>query len=120
MVQASRDDHICPMESVYRTAKVFGGKTNFILAASGHIAGVVNHPDSGKYCHWTNNGALPETGAEWLEGAEEHAGSWWPTWWDWLRPKSGRKVIAKQPKDMGLGAAPGTYARVRLEDIRLK
>ena len=66
MVQASRDDHICPMESVYRTAKVFGGKTNFILAASGHIAGVVNHPDSGKYCHWTNNGALPETGAEWV------------------------------------------------------
>ncbi|HBQ48100.1 MAG TPA: class I poly(R)-hydroxyalkanoic acid synthase [Hyphomonas atlantica] len=119
MVQASRDDHICPMESVYRTAKVFGGKTQFILAASGHIAGVVNHPDSGKYCHWTNDSALPDTGAEWLDGAEEHAGSWWPTWWNWLRPKSGRKVVAKQPKDMGLGSAPGTYARVRLEDIKL-
>lgn len=120
MVQASRDDHICPMESVYRTSQVFGGDTKFILAASGHIAGVVNHPDSGKYCHWTNDiETLPQTGAEWMENAEEHAGSWWPTWWDWLRPKSGRKVEAKQPKDMGLGAAPGSYAKVRLEDIRL-
>ncbi|KCZ54640.1 hypothetical protein HY29_13880 [Hyphomonas beringensis] len=119
MVQASRDDHICPMESVYRTAKVFGGKTNFILAASGHIAGVVNHPDAQKYCHWTNDGELPETGGEWMEGAEEHKGSWWPTWWEWLRPKSGRKVNAKQPKDMGLGAAPGTYVKVRLENIKL-
>ena len=118
MVQASRDDHICPMESVYRTAQVFGGDTRFILAASGHIAGVVNHPDSGKYCHWTND-SLAETGAEWMEGAEEHKGSWWPAWWEWLRPKSGRKVKAVEPKDMGLGPAPGTYVKVRLEDIRL-
>ncbi|MEZ5955009.1 MAG: class I poly(R)-hydroxyalkanoic acid synthase [Hyphomonas sp.] len=118
MVQASRDDHICPMESVYRTSKVFGGDTKFVLAASGHIAGVVNHPDSGKYCHWTND-ASPATGAEWLSGAEEIKGSWWPTWWDWLRPKSGRKVNAKQPKDMGLGPAPGRYVKVRLSDIKL-
>ena len=118
MVQASRDDHICPMESVYRTAKVFGGDATFILAASGHIAGVVNHPDSGKYCHWTND-ALPDTGAQWMQNAEEHPGSWWPTWWNWLRPKSGRKVEARQPKDMGLGAAPGQYGKVRLADIRL-
>ena len=83
-----------------------------------HIAGVVNHPDSGKYCHWTND-SLAETGAEWMEGAEEHKGSWWPAWWEWLRPKSGRKVKAVEPKDMGLGPAPGTYVKVRLEDIRL-
>ena len=119
MVQASRDDHICPMESVYRTAKVFGGDTTFVLAASGHIAGVVNHPDSGKYCHWTND-TLPETGAQWIESAEEHKGSWWPTWWEWLRPKSGRKGAAIQPKDMGLGAAPGKYVKVRLADIKLQ
>jgi polyhydroxyalkanoate synthase len=118
MVQASRDDHICPFESVYRTALVFGGETKFILSGSGHIAGVVNHPDSKKYQHWLNPDLKP-TGGEWLENAEEIPGSWWPTWWDWLRPKSGRKVIAKQPKDMGLGAAPGTYAKVRLSDIKL-
>tara|TARA_R110000822_G_scaffold56291_2_gene142338 strand:- start:431 stop:1042 length:612 start_codon:yes stop_codon:yes gene_type:complete len=118
MVQASRDDHICPFESVYRTATVFGGDTKFVLSGSGHIAGVVNHPDSRKYQHWTG-GKITETGAEWLETAEEHPGSWWPYWWDWLRPKSGRKKAAVEPKDMGLGEAPGTYVRVRLQDIKL-
>ena len=118
MVHASKDDHICPFESVYRTSLVFGGDTRFILSGSGHIAGVVNHPDAKKYQYWTNPESAP-TGAEWLENAEETPGSWWPTWWDWLRPKSGRKVAAKQPKDMGLGAAPGTYAKVRLADIKL-
>ncbi|HRX73962.1 MAG TPA: class I poly(R)-hydroxyalkanoic acid synthase [Hyphomonas sp.] len=118
MVQASKDDHICPFESVYRTALVFGGETQFVLSGSGHIAGVVNHPDAKKYQHWLNPD-LTETGGEWLEKAEEIPGSWWPTWWDWLRPKSGRKVAAKQPKDMGLGAAPGSYAKVRLSDIKL-
>tara|TARA_R110001592_G_scaffold6391_1_gene34368 strand:- start:1622 stop:3451 length:1830 start_codon:yes stop_codon:yes gene_type:complete len=118
MVQASRDDHICPFESVYRTATVFGGDTKFVLSGSGHIAGVVNHPDSKKYQHWTG-GAITPTGAEWLETAEEHPGSWWPYWWDWLRPKSGKKKPAVEPKDMGLGAAPGSYVRVRLQDIKL-
>lgn len=118
MVQASKDDHICPFESVYRTALVFGGDTKFVLSGSGHIAGVVNHPDANKYQHWLNPD-LTETGGEWLENAEEIPGSWWPTWWDWLRPKSGRKVDARQPKDMGLGAAPGNYAKVRLADIKL-
>ena len=118
MVQASRDDHICPFESVYRTATVFGGDTKFVLSGSGHIAGVVNHPDSRKYQHWTG-GKITPTGAEWLETAEEHPGSWWPYWWDWLRPKSGKRKDAVEPKDMGLGAAPGSYVRVRLQDIKL-
>ncbi len=118
LVQASRDDHICPFESVYRTAGLFGGEAKFVLSGSGHIAGVVNHPDAKKYQHWTND-ALPPTGAEWLAGATETAGSWWPEWWEWLRPKSGRKIKAVEPKDMGLGAAPGSYVRVRLEDIKL-
>jgi len=117
-VQAGRDDHICPFESVYRTSQVFGGEAKFVAAGSGHIAGVVNHPDSRKYQHWVNDEPAPNV-AKWMEGAEEIPGSWWPTWWDWLRPKSGRKVNAKQPKDMGLGAAPGTYVKVRLSDIKL-
>jgi polyhydroxyalkanoate synthase subunit PhaC len=118
MVQASRDDHICPFESVYRTATVFGGDTKFVLSSSGHIAGVVNHPDAKKYQHWTG-GKITETGAEWLETAEEAPGSWWPYWWDWLKPKSGAKKKAVEPKDMGLGAAPGTYVKVRLQHIKL-
>ncbi|KCZ94419.1 PHA/PHB synthase family protein [Hyphomonas johnsonii] len=118
MVQASRDDHICPFESVYRTATVFGGDTKFVLSGSGHIAGVVNHPDSNKYQHWTGGDITP-TGEEWLETAEEHPGSWWPYWWDWLKPKSGSRKKAAPPKDMGLGDAPGSYVRVRLQHIKL-
>ncbi len=119
MVQASRDDHIVPYESVHRTARLFGGETQFVLAASGHIAGVVNHPDAKKYQHWSNT-TLGASAKDWLETATETPGSWWPTWWAWLGPKSGRKVPAIAPKDMGLGPAPGRYVKVRMEDIRLK
>ncbi len=116
MVQAGRDDHICPYESVYRTARLYGGPTRFILAGSGHIAGVVNHPSSKKYQHWINQD-LPARPGDWLAGAEEITGSWWPGWWKWLRPKSGRKIDAPRPKDVGLGDAPGQYVKIRLEDI---
>ncbi|MEL7452403.1 MAG: class I poly(R)-hydroxyalkanoic acid synthase, partial [Pseudomonadota bacterium] len=111
-------DHICPYESVYRTAKSFSGKSTFVLSGSGHIAGVVNHPDSKKYQHWIN-GNLPETADEWIEGATEHPGSWWPFWFKWLKKKSGKKVPARVPADANLGDAPGTYVRARLEDIRV-
>ncbi|MEE9379966.1 MAG: class I poly(R)-hydroxyalkanoic acid synthase [Hyphomonadaceae bacterium] len=116
MVQAGRDDHICPYNSVYRTAKLYGGQTQFILAGSGHIAGVANHPDSGKYQHWVNAG-LPASPETWLAGSDEIKGSWWPSWWKWLEPQSGKQVKAVKPKDQGLGDAPGTYVKVRLEDI---
>ena len=119
MLQASKDDHIVPYESVFRSAKRFGGDTTFVLSGSGHIAGVVNHPDAKKYQHWTNPGVEENTANDWLAAATETPGSWWPTWWAWLKPKSGRKVKAVEPKDMGLGAAPGTYVKVRLEDIKL-
>lgn len=118
-VQGGRADHICPIESVYRTHRNFGGKSKFCMAGSGHIAGVVNHPDAKKYQHWVNDTGTPDAVKEWFENAEEIEGSWWPTWWDWLRPKSGRKRKAVFPFDKGLGAAPGTYAKVRLKDIPL-
>ncbi|MEM6411845.1 MAG: class I poly(R)-hydroxyalkanoic acid synthase, partial [Pseudomonadota bacterium] len=116
-VQASRDDHICPYESVYRTSKAFSGPATFCLSGSGHIAGVVNHPDAKKYQHWINPDLAP-TADEWIEGAEERAGSWWPTWLTWLRKQSGKRVDARMPGDVGLGDAPGTYVKRRLKDIR--
>lgn len=116
-VQCSRDDHICPFESVYNTAKAFGGPARFVLAGSGHIAGVVNHPDSGKYQHWLNDGDLPGSVEAWMDGASEQPGSWWPSWWNWLAPLSGRKVAAREPADQGLGDAPGFYVTCRLADI---
>ncbi|MEL6752748.1 MAG: class I poly(R)-hydroxyalkanoic acid synthase [Pseudomonadota bacterium] len=116
-VQSSRDDHICPYDSVYRTAKSYGGPVRFVLAGSGHIAGVVNHPDANKYQHWLNDGELPDSADEWMEGAEEIAGSWWPSWWTWLQPLSGKQVPAREPEDAGLGPAPGAYVKARLKDI---
>ncbi|MEM7766183.1 MAG: class I poly(R)-hydroxyalkanoic acid synthase [Pseudomonadota bacterium] len=117
-VQASRDDHICPYDSVYRAARLYGGDTRFVLAGSGHIAGVVNHPNAMKYQHWLNDGDLPESADEWMRYAEEVPGSWWTSWWDWLGPLSGEQVPARQPVDKGLGDAPGAYVTARLGPLR--
>ena len=115
-MQASRSDHICPWQSIYKGARQYGGDVRFVLAGSGHIAGVINHPDAQKYQHWVND-ALPGDYNEWLTHASEQPGSWWPYWWTWLKPLSGDKVDAIPPADCGLGDAPGQYARMRLEDI---
>ncbi len=116
MIQAGREDHISPFASVYRAARKFGGDTEFVLAGSGHIAGVINHPDAKKYQHWTRKD-LPGTPEEWLSGAKEHPGSWWPHWGKWLAKRSGRKIPARKPKDYGLGDAPGRYVLQKLEDL---
>jgi len=114
-VQSSRDDHIAPYRSVYRGARAFGGPVTFTMAGSGHIAGVINHPDARKYQHWTNE-HLPGSVEGWLSGAQEHPGSWWPHWAEWLRGKSGPLVPARDPakgKLKPLEDAPGSYVRVR-------
>ena len=114
-VQSSREDHIAPMRSVYRGARLFGGPVTFTLAGSGHIAGVINHPDAKKYQHWTND-ALPATVDEWIAAAVEHPGSWWPHWNTWLSAKSGGKVPARDPAKGPLRAiedAPGRYVKVK-------
>jgi polyhydroxyalkanoate synthase len=115
-IQASREDHICPWHSIYRGAQKYSGDVNFILAGSGHIAGVINHPSAEKYQHWTNSD-LPDTPEKWVTGAEETTGSWWPTWWTWLKPKCGGKTDARPVEDKGLGDAPGTYVKMRLTEI---
>jgi len=115
-VQSSRDDHIAPFRSIYRGAKLFGGPVKFTMAGSGHIAGVINHPDAKKYQHWTND-ALPATVDEWRSGAVEHPGSWWPHWAAWLNERSGDMVPARDPSNGPLGKpledAPGSFVKVR-------
>jgi polyhydroxyalkanoate synthase len=114
-LQASKDDHIAPARSVYRSAKLFGGPTTFMMAGSGHIAGVINAPAARKYQHWTND-ALPDTFEEWRDGAVEHPGSWWPHWAGWLKARSGPMIPARDPAAgplPALGDAPGEYVRVR-------
>ncbi len=116
-VQAAETDHIAPYQSVYRGARKFGGKTRFMLAGSGHIAGVINPPEAKKYHHWTNAPkGLPETAENWLGSAERHEGSWWPDWKIWLAKKSGDKIPARKPGDgklKPLYPAPGEYVRVK-------
>ena len=114
--QASREDHIAPMNSIYRSAKAFGSEDlTFTLAGSGHIAGVINAPAANKYNHWTND-AFPDTLAEWQAGAVEHPGSWWPHWAKWLAARSGELIPARDPKTGPLKPiepAPGSYVKVK-------
>ena len=112
---SSREDHIAPMNSVYRSARLFGGPVTYTLAGSGHIAGVINPPAANKYQHWINP-ALPETLEEWQAGAQQHPGSWWTHWAAWLREKSGKTIPARDPKTGPLKPiepAPGAYVKVK-------
>ena len=118
-LQAGETDHIAPHNSVYRTARLFASKGNnnvqYMLAGSGHIAGVVNHPSKHKYHHSTNT-ALPATLEEWKAGAERHPGSWWPYWIEWLNSVSAGEAPARIPGDRGLVIiedAPGSYVKVK-------
>ncbi|CAN7374797.1 class I poly(R)-hydroxyalkanoic acid synthase [Phenylobacterium sp. LjRoot97] len=114
-VQSSKEDHIAPARSVYRGARLFGGPVTFTLAGSGHIAGVINAPVANKYQHWTNSN-LPESVEQWMGGAVETPGSWWPHWAEWLRAKSGGLVPARDPakgKFAPIEAAPGSYVKVK-------
>ncbi len=115
---ATREDHIAPAASVYRGAKEMKRATvRFVLSGSGHIAGVVNPPVLGKYQYWTNPDMSKPTLEEWLQGAEETPGSWWPDWHAWLLARSKAQVPARQP-GARLGAlqeAPGSFVRVRFD-----
>ncbi len=111
---ATREDHIAPAPSVYRGSKLFGGPVEFVLAGSGHIAGVVNPPDKVKYQYWTGGKPSGEL-SEWIEGAKEHPGSWWPYWIEWLGKRSGGWTIPRIPgQQLGtLEDAPGSYVKAR-------
>ena len=113
-IQSSRNDHIAPYKSIYRSAHLYGGPVRFVMAGSGHIAGVINPPAAKKYQHWLNKD-LPEEVDQWLDGAKEHKGSWWPDWEKWLRRKSGTKIPALDPETGPLTAiedAPGSYVKL--------
>jgi polyhydroxyalkanoate synthase len=113
--QSSKEDHIAPARSVYKGARLFGGPVTFTLAGSGHIAGVINHPEAKKYQYWTSD-QLPPTLEEWQAQAKEAPGSWWGHWITWLQARSGKMVPARDPargKLEPLGDAPGEYVKVK-------
>ncbi|GFE74104.1 alpha/beta hydrolase [Novosphingobium sp. TCA1] len=117
-IQAGREDHIAPPESVWKLTHYLAGPWTFLLAGSGHIAGVVNPPSSNKYQYWVNEGR-PDTLQEFVEGAKEHPGSWWPHWAQWLRDLGGDEVPARGKRRPGgrgdkvIEDAPGRYVTMR-------
>lgn len=117
-VQAGKEDHIAPAESVWRITENFSGPMRFVLAGSGHIAGVVNPPEAGKYQYWRNNKDASSL-EEFIAGATEHKGSWWPDWRSWLESQDSRKVPTKGRRKPGgkgdtvIEDAPGRYVKMR-------
>lgn len=109
---AAREDHIAPAKSVFSGASLFGGPVEFVLSASGHIAGVVNPPDMEKYQYWTGSTSPHGDFDEWQTAANVHKGSWWPHWQRWIETQQTRQVPARIPGDGALPPlcdAPGTY-----------
>jgi len=117
-VQAGKEDHIAPAESVWKITEHFTGPVKFVLAGSGHIAGVVNPPDAKKYQYWTNDAAV-RTLEEFRESAEENPGSWWPDWIEWLREQAPETIAAEGKRTPGetgdsvIEDAPGRYVMAR-------
>jgi polyhydroxyalkanoate synthase len=117
-IYGSREDHIVPWTSAYRTTQVLTGNKRFVLGASGHIAGVINPPAKGKRSHWISKGAaLPADANAWFASATEHPGSWWPDWSHWLASHAGAdKPAPKTPgsrKFKPIEPAPGRYVKVK-------
>ena len=116
-LQSAKEDHIAPANSVFKSVNLFGGPVRFIIAGSGHIAGVINPPAANKYQYWTNEKGAKDIEA-WRAGSTEHPGSWWPDWDRWLSKLSGKKIAARAPGDgklKVLGDAPGTYVKVKAQ-----
>jgi len=113
---ATREDHIAPADSVLYGSQFFGGPVKFVLSGSGHIAGVVNPPAAKKYQYWINDNIRDISLQDWLKAAQEHKGSWWPDWREWLASIDAEEV---PPRSVGSEAlppiedAPGSYVRVR-------
>lgn len=114
-ILSTKEDHIAPWKSTFAATQIYSGNTKFVLASSGHIAGVVNPPVSDRYSYRTN-AKKAKTPAVWLEGATEHKGSWWPDWDKWVKKFAGTQVAAREPgkgKFKAIEDAPGSYVKVR-------
>lgn len=118
---STHDDHIAPWESTYLGARLFSGPVKFVLGGSGHIAGVINPPAKHKYGYRVNEssaGSLPTDAEDWLTGATQLEGSWWPDWERWVSQISGSKIKAPTPGSGKLSViedAPGSYANQRID-----
>ena len=113
---ATREDHIAPAKSVLFGSQYFGGPVTFVLAGSGHIAGVINPPGKPKYQYWTGGEACGSDVDMWLAKAQEHPGSWWPNWLEWIKTRDAKTVPARAiggGKLDPIEDAPGSYVKVK-------
>jgi len=114
---ATREDHIAPAKSVLFGSNFFGGPVKYVLAGSGHIAGVINPPSKPKYQYWTGEKPTGSSVDDWLKKATEHPGSWWPDWLKWLKSHDAKNTVAA--RKIGGGKlkptedAPGSYVKVK-------
>jgi polyhydroxyalkanoate synthase len=114
---STKEDHIAPWKSTYAGTQLYAGPVKFVLAASGHIAGVINPPGKSKYGHW-ENAKLPKSPDDWLAAAKYVEGSWWPSWEKWVGKYAGGEVDARQPGDGKLKViedAPGSYVLTKAD-----
>jgi polyhydroxyalkanoate synthase subunit PhaC len=116
---ATREDHIAPAKSVLWGSQYFGGPVKYVLAGSGHIAGVINPPGKPKYQYWTGEKPGGSNVENWLKSATEHPGSWWPDWFEWLKAQGAQTVPARKLGGSKLKPtedAPGSYVKVKSWD----
>ena len=115
---STREDHIAPWKGTYKGTQLVGGPVRFVLGGSGHIAGVINPASSNKYGYWTND-TLPTDCDDWLAGADQNEGSWWPDWFQWVKKHAGSgQVKPRTPGDGKLDViedAPGSYVAIRVD-----
>jgi polyhydroxyalkanoate synthase len=110
---STQKDHIAPWKTTYLGFQLLGGRKRFLLGGSGHIAGIINPHDAGKYDYYVNT-RTNQTAVQWLESAKHCEGSWWPEWFKWLQKESGRLIKAPDFTKLpypGLMDAPGSYVR---------
>jgi polyhydroxyalkanoate synthase len=115
-VLSTKEDHIAPWKSTYAATQIYSGPIRFVLGASGHIAGVINPPAAKKYSYWVNQ-TLPNTPDEWLAAAEQHEGSWWIDWSEWVSEHNDGVAPKREPGDRDLDViedAPGGYVKARI------
>ena len=115
-IMAAREDHLVLWNAAYLSRRILGGPSTFVLAASGHIAGSINPASKNRRSHWINDNSTSHTTAEeWLAGAVERVGSWWPHWVEWLGQRSGNKTSAPNTpgnaKYPEIEPAPGRYVK---------
>ncbi|MBL4757706.1 MAG: class I poly(R)-hydroxyalkanoic acid synthase [Rhizobiales bacterium] len=113
---ATKEDHIAPAKSAYHGSRYLGGDVKYVLAGSGHIAGVINSPNKPKYQYWTGKPPVEGTLEDWMETATETPGSWWPNWQEWIVSQDSKMVDAREIGGGGLKPiedAPGSYVKMK-------